>query len=589
MSDETTTGNHGQRAPLGAWGPLQLLEEVGRGGFGTVYRAWEPMLARLVALKVIRPRESTDEAFREVLREGQLLAQIRHTNVVTVHGALQIGDEFGLWMEFIRGRSLADLVEREGRRASSEAATIGVHLCQALAAVHQAGVIHRDVKAQNVMREADGRIVLMDFGAGQVLRQSGAAGDHVIGTPAYMAPEVMLGRPASVVSDIYSLGVLLYFLVTGTYPSPGKTWSDFLIAHARGERRPMGDLRPDLPADFVRVVEKATALKPEERFQTPGALLTALSDTTVKLVLTPAPLPAPEPEPVPKPPDNVTVDRRLLLAGAGAIGIWGLGAITSIAFNHTLGRAGEFATESALSWWVWGFRALIPGAVHVTIVLLGVWAARALWRLVTRTVPPARRAADSSTFYIRRFSERTGFDNPSALAEALLIVQVIAIATFCWYFSDIFSAMVSFVETASADDLEPMRPNHLFRHQMYNYSMAMLILAMGLAIYLVRRWQRRRAVAPSLQPFRANLAAMAVAFVVLALPYRLLWQNEMEVAVYQDQRCYVLADSGPAVRLYCPTAEVPRAKRVSQIDPTLKRTGQFENLYTRPTTSFPAR
>jgi hypothetical protein len=404
-----------------------------------------------------------------------------------------------------------------------------------------------------------------------------------------MAPEVMLGRPASVASDIYSLGVLLYYLVTGTFPIEGKSWSDFLIGHARGDRRPIGDIRPDVPADFARVVDKATARLPEERFQTPGALLTALSETMPKLVTPPAPVTAPEPETVSTSEGTISIDRRLLLAGLAVAGIWGLGAITSIVFNHTLGRSGEFATESILSWWVWGFRALIPGTVYVVMVLLAVWAARALWRLITRTVPPARRAADSGTFFIQRFSERTGFNTPSALAEALLIFQVIAVVAFCWYFVDIFSAMASFVETASAEDLEPMRPDHRFRHQIYGQSMAMLILAMAVGIQLVRRWQRIRGFAPSMKPFRANLAAMAVAFVVLVLPYRLMWQNRVEVAVYQDMRCYILADSGPAVRLYCPTSAVPRTRRVAQVDPTFTRTGQVENLYTRPTSSIPGR
>jgi predicted Ser/Thr protein kinase len=592
VTDDSATGDHITRGPLGTWGPLQLLEEVGRGGFGTVYRAWEPVLAREVALKVIRPRETRAEDVQAVLREGRLLARVRHHNVVTVHGALQVGDEIGLWMEFVRGRSLADLVAREGRRAASEAALVGVSLCQALAAVHLAGVIHRDIKAQNVMREAEGRIVLMDFGAGQMLTHTGSRREHVVGTPAYMAPEVLAGRQASVVSDVYSLGVLLYFLVTGTYPVEGKTWTDFLLAHSRAERRPLGDLRPDAPADFVRTVEKATALKPEDRFQTSGALLAALTEATAR--------PAPAPSPLLVTPEaermadagrdrGVTIDRRIVLAASVVGGIWVLGAVTSVAFNHTLGRSGEFATESVLSWWIWGVRALIPGAVHVTIVLLGLWAIKSTWQLMVRAVPPARRAADSGTTYIRAAAERTGFDDPTALAQVLLVLQVIAIAAFCWHFSDIFSAMVSFVETASPEDLEPMRPEHLFRHQMYNYVMAMLILAMSVGSVLIRRLQRGSAATRSWRPFGGNLAAMAVAFVVLVLPYRLLWQNEMEVAVYQGLRCYILADNGPSLRLYCPASDVPRTKRVAQVDPALTRSGQFENLYTRQTGSMPER
>ena len=139
-----------------------------------------------------------------------------------------------------------------------------------MAAVHQAGVLHGDIKAHNVMREAGGRIVLMDFGAGQSL--SSTLPDHtsaLAGTPVYLSPEVLTGHPRSAASDIYALGVLLYYLVTDTYPVSGK-WVDALVsANTRGERRHLRDARPDLPDDFVRAVERAIAADSRERFSEP--------------------------------------------------------------------------------------------------------------------------------------------------------------------------------------------------------------------------------------------------------------------------------------------------------------------------------
>ena len=190
VNDDSITVSAPVDGGLPSWGSLEILEEIGRGGFGIVYRAWDPALAREVALKIIRPREARPDALASILREGQLLARVRHANVVAVHGALQIGNEVGLWMEFVRGRSLSQLVKEDGPRAAGEAAVIGISLCQATAAVHQAGVLHRDIKAHNVIREAGGRIVLMDFGAGQMLG-AGTDGERMSGTPAYMAPEVL--------------------------------------------------------------------------------------------------------------------------------------------------------------------------------------------------------------------------------------------------------------------------------------------------------------------------------------------------------------------------------------------------------------
>lgn len=196
------------------WGPLVILEKVGRGSFGDVYRAWDPRLQREVALKLIAEQ---DDATSVAVEEGRLLARVRHPNVLTVHGAERIGGRTGIWMEYFRGETLAVEVGRRGPLPADDAARIGADVCAALAAVHAAGVIHRDVKATNVMRDSTGRIVLGDFGAGAELAEdTGEAGPQIAGTPLYLAPEVLQNRTATVASDLYSVGVLLYFLVTGT-------------------------------------------------------------------------------------------------------------------------------------------------------------------------------------------------------------------------------------------------------------------------------------------------------------------------------------------------------------------------------------
>src|SRR5262245_23920642 len=220
----TTRGEPAVSVSLDApaiWAEFQLRGELGRGGFGRVYRAWDDGLAREIALKIIKVTDPTRRA--DALREGKMLARVQHRNVVTVHGVREVGDEIGFVMELVRGESLADLVRRRGPMGGDEAAMLGITLCQALAAVHGAGLLHRDIKAQNVMREAGGRIVLMDFGAGREVGPDEYADSGAIGTPLYMAPEILDGEPASHASDLYSLGVLLYFLLTQRYPVEGAT------------------------------------------------------------------------------------------------------------------------------------------------------------------------------------------------------------------------------------------------------------------------------------------------------------------------------------------------------------------------------
>jgi eukaryotic-like serine/threonine-protein kinase len=187
----------------------------------------------------------------------------------------------GLWMEFVRGRTLEQLLVERGAFGAQEALLVGLDLCRALSAVHGAGVVHRDVKAQNVIREEGGRVVLMDFGTG--LERSLDAGDPALsGTPLYLAPELFKGQPATRQSDIYSLGVLLFHLVSQSYPVPGRSIGEVRAAHGAGRRLWLRDLRPDLSERFVQTIEPALAVDPGARYQSAGemeqALLAALPE-----------------------------------------------------------------------------------------------------------------------------------------------------------------------------------------------------------------------------------------------------------------------------------------------------------------------
>ena len=231
------------------WGHLVLLEPIGAGAFGRVYRARDPWLDREVALKLLK---SDVAGPGRMIHEARALARLRHPNVVTVHGADMHDGSAGLWMELVRGRTLATIVASEGPFSAAEAVVIGHELCRAVAAVHAAGLVHRDIKAQNVMREAGGRLVLMDFGAGH--------------TPLYAAPELLNGGEATVATDVYAIGVLLYYLVTGKYPVSGSSSDDLKLAHARGERKRLAEVRPDLPAPFIAAIERALDPNPALRY-----------------------------------------------------------------------------------------------------------------------------------------------------------------------------------------------------------------------------------------------------------------------------------------------------------------------------------
>ncbi|OFW11608.1 MAG: hypothetical protein A3H96_24895 [Acidobacteria bacterium RIFCSPLOWO2_02_FULL_67_36] len=256
---------------LGEWGHLSVLERLGGGAFADVFRAWDRELEREVALKLLRAEpDDADPTTSRITAEGRLLARVRHPNVVTVYGVAKHQKRVGLWMEMVHGETLESHVRTHGPLGASEAAAIGMELCRALAALHAAGLVHRDVKAQNVMREKGGRIVLMDFGTGREVESTTAPG--VAGTPLYLAPELLAGAPASQGTDLYSLGVLLYRLVTGLFPVRAATMEELHARHSEGQLVPLRDARPDLPSAFVRVIDRAIAADPARRYASAGAV-----------------------------------------------------------------------------------------------------------------------------------------------------------------------------------------------------------------------------------------------------------------------------------------------------------------------------
>lgn len=267
---------------IGTWGHLTLRRRLGSGTYGEVFLAWDPRLHRDVALKLFHRDHGerflgTRATVGDLLREGRMMARVRHPHVAMIHGADEHDGRPGIWMEYIDGQTLADLVRQQGPLSAQEATQVGRDLCGALAAVHAQGLIHQDVKAQNVMRERGGRIVLMDFGVGLEWGRgeaefTGAAS----GTPLCMPPEAILAGRVTRGADIYSLGVLLFHLATGQYPVEAKDLAALTEAHRGGRRRLLRDLRPELPEAFVEAVEKALAPDPRNRYGTAGEMERAL-------------------------------------------------------------------------------------------------------------------------------------------------------------------------------------------------------------------------------------------------------------------------------------------------------------------------
>ena len=285
---------------------FRVEEILGRGGMGWVYRVHDLALDRERALKVLDPALAQDDAFRQRFqRESQMAAKIEHPAVVPVY---QAGEEDGrlfIVMRLIRGPDLQNLVDREGPLDRRRTAKIVTAVAGGLDAAHKNGIVHRDVKPANVLLElgAEGeRVYLTDFGIG---RPSDAAGagltstGEVIGTADYIAPEQIRGARADARSDIYTLGCVASFLLTGEPPFARENQLATLYAHANAERPRPTLLEPGLPEGIDDVIVRATAIEPAERYASAGEFGAALTQALGPSSRGTAPIPAPTTAPTP--------------------------------------------------------------------------------------------------------------------------------------------------------------------------------------------------------------------------------------------------------------------------------------------------
>jgi serine/threonine protein kinase len=264
------------------WGDLLLLERQGVGSSADVWRAWDPQLRREVALKLVRPGGGGGGADAEhalLLAEGRALARVRHPHVVTVHGIDVHDGRIGLRMELVRGETLEHAISASGPLSPAEAVRLGREIGGALGAVHAAGLLHRDVKPANIVRDADGRWVLADFGLGRALSAPGGGTNRppgIAGSPMYMAPELLLGGGPDVRTDVYALGLLVWYALAGAHPFPEGSLEELRAAAATGPRPSLATRRAGLPQPLVETVERAIAPAASLRCATAHEFVAAL-------------------------------------------------------------------------------------------------------------------------------------------------------------------------------------------------------------------------------------------------------------------------------------------------------------------------
>ena len=245
---------------------LQLGDLLGQGGFAAVFRAHDPFLERDVAIKVLDPSLAVDAALEEqFLHEARTIAAAEHPHIVPLYSAESTGGLLYLVMRLLPGQSLEDRIA-QGKLPAAEAARIALECAQALAAAHAVGVVHRDIKPANILLDANGNATVTDFGIALVTsRPARDRPGSTTGTPHYMSPEQSLGEQVDGRSDVYALGVVLYEMLTGTCPFPGRSTTEIIAKHISAPIPKVSEREPETPVALVRLVDRMLAKDPAGR------------------------------------------------------------------------------------------------------------------------------------------------------------------------------------------------------------------------------------------------------------------------------------------------------------------------------------
>jgi len=265
-------------------GKYRILQRLGSGGTGTVYMAFDESLEREVAIKVLN-RGVTEPAILKRFRvEATTLAKLNHPAIATIYDFVECGDELLIVLEFVLGETLEALAERTSPLPLSRAVAIVDAVLSALAHTHHAGFAHCDIKPANVMITAQGDVKVMDFGTAREQGAGTGAAPYLLGTPAYMPPEQLLGHALDGRTDLYAVGVLFYRLVTGALPFSADNAIEAMRKQISDAHTPVCAHRPDLPDWCDRVVQRALAKAPADRFQTADEFQSALREATAPVI-----------------------------------------------------------------------------------------------------------------------------------------------------------------------------------------------------------------------------------------------------------------------------------------------------------------
>ncbi|MBX3085316.1 MAG: protein kinase [Anaerolineae bacterium] len=291
-------------------GRYRLISQQGSGGMAVVYKAQDLRLGRIVAIKILRPSLTTDPSFlQRFQQEARNVANLAHPNIVTLHDFGQDGNTYYMVMEFIDGQDLKKIIRSSAPFTVERALHIGIQICAGIGYAHRAGLVHADVKPQNILLTGNDSVKVTDFGIAQALSivQNQEKQSVVWGSPHYFAPEQATGEPPNTSSDVYAIGIVIFEMLTGKLPYSGADQQELAMAHIREQVPHVVDYNPNVPVHLDRIIYKVMGKEPSQRYRTAdqlGRILISYQKQGQDVTQNQGTPPPATPQPVAKPPSN---------------------------------------------------------------------------------------------------------------------------------------------------------------------------------------------------------------------------------------------------------------------------------------------
>ncbi len=580
-------------------GPYTVITRLGVGGMGHVFLCDDARLQRKVALKCLIASASAVDVKSRVLHEARAAARINHPNIAVTHDIIEHDGRPFLVMEYVEGENLAQALRKE-RPPLEKILAIGRQLASALTAAHAKGIIHRDLKPANIQVMPDGSVKILDFGVAQAMAladmdppsgtttampvplsttatlRTERGGIRHPGTPAYMSPEQMFGKPIDGRSDIYSLGVILYEMSTGHRPYSTDDPLDVVLALSRNLLRPTG-AETHLPEDVNDVIGKMLAVELDQRYQKAADVEAALV-----ALMTPE-LAGVTPVPVSLASRTLSVLKKTLVVATIPATVVVLGFLTTAFFNNALDRVPPFSTEPATVWLEMGFRSIVTLVIWPGAVFFSIWAVRFVVRMLSLSKRVDILLTTGMT-QTKNLSLRLRLDDPAVLGQAFSLIGLVALSLIVWRFQSVLLAVVVTLPTNPNAEalLGPLRPDSTGDVRWYRLLVDMLVLVLSFGIFQILRLRARHWARRGTGSLAVVVLMLTLSILMAELPYRLMWRNKFERIAVEADRCYAIGQSDDQVLAYCPDKKPPRNRIVKVGEPSWRRSGVFESIFTAP-------